>query len=218
MTLARALLALLLAAGLAPGAMAQDGGTRPPPPPPDLRPDLAAPEGAGAGAGAGVVLPEGGTFLSPDEMPVFDPFAEPAPNLEQPRELQPGELVLDPTPESPGVLRRPAMATPPPEAPRITVTAATGAVLHALDKLSGEVRDLTLATGQSAEFGRITVRLDECRYPTDNPAGDAFAHVVVLRQGAAAPQFTGWMIASSPALSSLDDPRYDVWVSRCTTS
>ncbi len=204
--------ALVLAAiaVMAQGAVAQDAGQRPPPPPPaDLRPDL-APSGDGA-------LPDGATFLSPDEMPVFDPFAEPAPILEQPRDLQPGELVLDATPESPGVLRRPAMATPPPEAPRISVTAATGAVLHALDKLSGEVRDLTLATGQSATFGRITVQLDECRYPSDNPAGDAFAHVMVMRQGAAAPQFTGWMIASSPALSALDDPRYDVWVSRCTT-
>lgn len=188
----------------------QDGATRPPPPPPELRPDLARPDEGGA-------LPDGGTFLSPDQMPVFDPFAEPAPNLEQPRELQPGELVLDPTPESPGILRRPSMATPPPEAPRITVTAAPGAVLHALDKLSGEVRDLALTAGQTVEFGRITVRLDECRYPVDNPAGDAFAHVVVMRQGAEAPQFAGWMIASSPALSALDDPRYDVWVSRCTT-
>jgi len=192
-----------------PGAAAQDAGSRPPPPPAELRPDL-APLGDG-------ILPEGGTFLSPDEMPVFDPFAEPAPNVAPPRALQPGELVLDPAPQSPGVLRRPALATPPPEAPRITVTAATGAVLHALDKLSGEVRDLTLTAGQTAEFGRITVRLDECRFPVDNPAGDAFAHVVVTRQGTETPQFAGWMIASSPALSALDDPRYDVWVSRCTT-
>jgi hypothetical protein len=161
------------------------------------------------------VLPEGGTFLPEDQMPVFDPFAEPAPALEQPRELQPGELVLDPTPLTPGLLRTPA---PPPEAPRVSVTAAPGAVLRALDKLSGEVRELALARGESVDFGRITVTLDDCRYPTDNPAGDAFAHVRVQRAGAAAPQFAGWMVASSPALSALDDPRYDVWVSRCTTS
>lgn len=204
-------LALASVAGLGQGAAAQEAVSRPPPPPPaELRPDLVVPGGEG--------LPQDGSFLSPEDMPVFDPFAEPAPTIDLPRELQPGELVLDPAPQSPGVLRRPAMATPPPEAPRITATAATGAVLHALDKLSGEVRDLTLTTGQTAEFGRITVRLDACRFPSDNPAGDAFAHVVVTRQGAQAPQFAGWMIASAPALSALDDPRYDVWVSRCTTS
>ncbi|MCW8843320.1 MAG: DUF2155 domain-containing protein, partial [Rhodobacteraceae bacterium] len=32
-----------------------------------------------------------------------------------------------------------------------------------------------------------------------------------------APLFQGWMIASSPALSALDHPRYDVWVLRCKT-
>ena len=30
--------------------------------------------------------------------------------------------------------------------------------------------------------------------------------------------FAGWMIASAPALSALEHPRYDIWVIRCTTS
>ena len=30
--------------------------------------------------------------------------------------------------------------------------------------------------------------------------------------------FDGWMIASSPALSALDHPRYDVWVLRCSST
>jgi hypothetical protein len=29
------------------------------------------------------------------------------------------------------------------------------------------------------------------------------------------PVFSGWMVASSPALSALDHPRYDVWVLNC---
>jgi hypothetical protein len=32
-----------------------------------------------------------------------------------------------------------------------------------------------------------------------------------------APVFSGWMIASSPALSAMDHPRYDVWILRCDT-
>ena len=31
-----------------------------------------------------------------------------------------------------------------------------------------------------------------------------------------APRFSGWMFASSPALSALDHPRYDVWVVSCS--
>ena len=29
--------------------------------------------------------------------------------------------------------------------------------------------------------------------------------------------FSGWMLASSPALNALEHPRYDVWVLRCIT-
>lgn len=93
---------------------------------------------------------------------------------------------------------------------------APGALLRALDKVSGETRDFELGTGTVQAFGRIEIGLAECRFPADDPTSDAFAHVTVhdLTQGRTA--FDGWMIASSPALSALDHPRYDVWVIRCT--
>jgi hypothetical protein len=202
-------------AGLAGGAAAgQDARERPPPPPPfDLRSDAGGFGGDTGGDLGGGVFGEPsfeGNFLSEDEMPEFDPFAP----VDTPRELQPGELRLDPAPGTTGALRM----DPPRESPRIAVTAAAGGVLRALDKLSGQVEDLELSRGQTVSFGRIEVTLDDCRYPTENPSGDAFAHVTVRRNGMETPQFSGWMIASSPALSALDDPRYDVWVSRCTTS
>lgn len=95
---------------------------------------------------------------------------------------------------------------------------APGAVLRGLDKISGEVNDMTLAAGETVEFGRLDVELGECRYPADNPAGDAFAYLVIRQEGIEGPIFEGWMIASSPALSALDHPRYDVWLLRCSTS
>lgn len=101
---------------------------------------------------------------------------------------------------------------------RFRVATAPGAVLRGLDKVSGDVTDLTLGPGETARLGRIEVTLDECRYPEANPAGDAFAHLTVRSDGVDGPVFDGWMIASSPALSALDHPRYDVWVMRCVTS
>lgn len=68
-----------------------------------------------------------------------------------------------------------------------------------------------------AVFG-LDVTLSDCRYPTDNPTGDAFAFVTVREKADPAIWFEGWMIASSPALSALDHSRYDVWVLRCITS
>lgn len=94
---------------------------------------------------------------------------------------------------------------------------APGAELRWLDKVSGETADVELSRGQSAVWGRLTIQLDSCRYPPDNPAGEAFAHLTIRDSLAQAPVFAGWMVASSPALSALDHPRYDVWVLRCLT-
>ena len=92
---------------------------------------------------------------------------------------------------------------------------ASGGVLRWLDKLTGETGDMELARGQSASNGRLTIQLDDCRYPADDPASDAQAHLTVMDATRQDPVFSGWMLASSPALSALDHPRYDVWVLRC---
>ncbi len=97
------------------------------------------------------------------------------------------------------------------------VTQGNGAVLRGLDKLAGTPIDLTLTTGQTGELGWLQVTLAECRYPSDDPVGDAFAHLVIRDGNDEATLFDGWMVASSPALSALDHSRFDVWVIRCTT-
>ncbi len=96
--------------------------------------------------------------------------------------------------------------------------AAEGAVLRGLDRLSGDLSDLELSTGETRRFKRIAVTLGECRFPAGNPSGDAYAYLVIRADGEERPIFEGWMIASSPALNALDHPRYDVWVLRCRTS
>lgn len=94
----------------------------------------------------------------------------------------------------------------------------TGAVLRVLDKQTGSAEDVTLSDGATSDRGLIQIRLDECRYPPGNPAGDAWAYVTVFYRGAPDAVFRGWMVASAPALNALDHPRFDVWVLRCTTS
>lgn len=91
---------------------------------------------------------------------------------------------------------------------------AAGAVLRGLDKVSGTTTDLTVRNGESAAFGPLTVTVSDCRYPRDNPAADAYANIDIMDAGGKA-LFGGWMVASSPALSALDHPRYDVWVLSC---
>lgn len=90
-----------------------------------------------------------------------------------------------------------------------------GGELRFLDKLTGETGDVSLSLGQSAKFGRLIVQLDHCRYPIANPAADSEAHLTIIDETTTAVLFNGWMLASAPALSALDHPRYDVWVLSC---
>lgn len=97
------------------------------------------------------------------------------------------------------------------------VRSAPGAVVRWLDKVAGHAEDVNIGRGQAITRGRLTILLDDCRYPAENPAGEAWAHLTIrdsLRDDAV---FSGWMVASSPALSALDHARYDVWVLRCAT-
>ncbi|MCU0902730.1 MAG: DUF2155 domain-containing protein [Tabrizicola sp.] len=94
-------------------------------------------------------------------------------------------------------------------------TDSDAAELRFLDKLTSETGDVTLNIGQTAKFGRLVVRLNNCRYPTGNPASDAEAHLTIQDETTETELFSGWMLASSPALSALDHPRYDVWVLSC---
>lgn len=89
--------------------------------------------------------------------------------------------------------------------------------LRALDRMLGRPTDLELVVGQTVLFGRIAIHVPECRFPAENPSSDAFAHLRVFDTGGNA-LFDGWMVASSPALSALEHPRYDVWVLRCAST
>ena len=101
---------------------------------------------------------------------------------------------------------------------RQAAATGSGAVLRGMDKISGEVVDFELTPTQTKQLGRIQVMLGECRYPADNPTGEAYAYLEIRNAGIQEPVFQGWMIASSPALNALDHARYDIWVLRCITS
>ena len=99
-----------------------------------------------------------------------------------------------------------------------TARSGPGAVLRGLDKVNGETRDIEIATGETGQVFGLDIALADCRYPAENPTGDAYAYLTIWEDGAAQAVFEGWMIASSPALNALDHSRYDIWVLRCITS
>ncbi len=113
---------------------------------------------------------------------------------------------------------QPQLIQPEPQAPRIVARSGKGAILRGLDKVDGHTEDVEIAAGETRQVLGLDVALGDCRYPVDNPTGDAYAYLTIRETGKNEQLFDGWMIASSPALNALDHRRYDVWVLRCITS
>ena len=97
----------------------------------------------------------------------------------------------------------------------IKVTNGSGALLRTLDRLSGNVTDFKITNGEEIILGNINVLMKECRYPSQSIDSNAFAFLVISGQETEKLFFEGWMISSSPALSALEHPRYDVLVLKC---
>ena len=88
--------------------------------------------------------------------------------------------------------------------------------LRGLDNLNGSAQDITVREGETVRYGHLEILAETCRVPRDNPKADAYAFLKIRDVREETPRFSGWMFASSPALSALDHPRYDVWVVSCS--
>ncbi len=98
---------------------------------------------------------------------------------------------------------------------QVQVSTAQGGVVRVLDKVTGDLVDLEMTSGETRQQSRLTITLSECRFPSGNPTGDAFARLTILVQDEEGVNFDGWMVASAPALNPMEHARYDVWVLRC---
>lgn len=109
-----------------------------------------------------------------------------------------------------------------------------GVKLRALDKITGNSTDVTAKAGQTVTFGKLKVTVRACYQspPEDTPPefaaylevhGASQAKDLASKEAAKVKKaagddllFRGWMFASSPGLSALESPVYDVWVISCS--
>ncbi|MCH7807267.1 MAG: DUF2155 domain-containing protein [Proteobacteria bacterium] len=95
------------------------------------------------------------------------------------------------------------------------------AVVGALDKITARITELQLPLGRRVKFGTLWIAARFCysRPPEETPETYIFLEIDdVLADGAEVRVFTGWMLASSPALNALEHAVYDVWAISCKTS
>lgn len=103
----------------------------------------------------------------------------------------------------------------------IPARAETVAVLQGLDKTTARISTFDAPVDRSVQFGSLVVTVRACikRPPEEPPETAAFLQIEEVRPGESSVSakriFSGWMFKSSPALSALEHPVYDIGVLDC---
>lgn len=98
--------------------------------------------------------------------------------------------------------------------------------LQSLDKITARTMTFEADVGNTIKFGSLYIKIQACKKapPVEAPESAAFLQVWEVKPGAEKNKeepewvFSGWMFSSSPALSHMDHPIYDVWVLDCLNS
>lgn len=127
----------------------------------------------------------------------------------------------------PAAAQDPAMSAdapePPAESPAEAQTEAEKyyyyvAVLQGLNKVTARISELKATVGTSVHFGNLEIIVQHCWQspPTERPENAILMEIWERRTGEAAINvFHGWMFSSSPSLSGLEHPVYDITALRC---
>ncbi len=125
-----------------------------------------------------------------------------------------------PTPApAPGASQNPTLNNP-----ASTWQRGDRALLRGLDKVTAETRDFELRVGEPVQFGTLTVIMaTPCakRPPEETPEDWVGLQISDPQTDGSGQQterkivFSGWMLAQSPALSSLEHGVFDIWPLEC---
>ncbi|MGF1623860.1 MAG: DUF2155 domain-containing protein [Alphaproteobacteria bacterium] len=92
------------------------------------------------------------------------------------------------------------------------------AILGALDKITGRVSEIVVPVGDRAEFFRLSIDVMSCQERIAGQQPESAVFLIIAEsplEGAPVRVFSGWMFASSPSISAMDHPIYDVWLVGC---
>ena len=122
-----------------------------------------------------------------------------------------------------------AIAQQPPPPPRVDNTPTLRPIpdgpgkrvaeLQGLDKVTARTRRFYAPVGETTRFGTLDIKVGDCLVNTTDAPPESAAYLTIIDHKPGQPEqtlFAGWMFASTPALSALDDGVYDVRVLACT--
>jgi len=90
-------------------------------------------------------------------------------------------------------------------------------IIQGLDKITARIETFEIFVGQSYKFGVLDIFVKRCVFskPIDKPESLVFLKINDNSDRLSEVKFRGWMFASSPALSALQDSVYDISILAC---
>lgn len=94
------------------------------------------------------------------------------------------------------------------------------ATIQALNKITAKTSLLTVKIGDTINFGQISILAHKCwKAPLDEkPESKLLLEVIENKENLETRIFYGWIFASSPSISGLEHPIYDLTALDCTKS
>ena len=114
-----------------------------------------------------------------------------------------------------------AEESPPKELVESSSQSVKTTKIQLLNKITTRNSELNIAAGSGEKFGNLFIRIQDCwkAPPEEKPEVATLIKVEESKAGEDTKEiFYGWMFASSPAISALEHPVYDIVVLDCILS
>ena len=90
----------------------------------------------------------------------------------------------------------------------------------ALDKITARIKNMDINVNEEQDLGTLIIKLKSCQNRPPDYLPDSAAYIEIydkmnLNDNDTGLIFSGWMFSSSPALSALEHPVYDISLISC---
>lgn len=92
------------------------------------------------------------------------------------------------------------------------------ALMQAMDKVTGRVNKITVPVNSKVTYGDFSLVLRACKKRSAEETPENFAFIDVADKSFGKDEyniFRGWVLSSTPGISAIEHPIYDIWLLEC---
>lgn len=92
------------------------------------------------------------------------------------------------------------------------------ALMQAMDKVTGRVNKITVPVKSKVTYGDFSLVLRACKKRSAEETPENFAFIDVADKSFGKDEyniFRGWVLSSTPGISAIEHPIYDIWLLEC---